>query len=400
MKPVMKVMMGLVMMVISFISFGQSKVDDMRMEQDIEIAENILSTLVRQQFGRRNFFPMEVEGSYMSGYGVTLRLPQGSTFGWYMRSAESPNIVYNQGANGYTYTISGQALDEQREAAEIARGSNSRTTTALKSKAPKAKANDADSVSESIDKKFLEVAKNFLADYGDVISQLGPDEKIIITNRGDDFGGNFGFRLSTEMGARQSMMSAEARREDIIQLKQGKISRDQFLSKLKVVNTETSDKLDPDLEVLSSMFSRLYREDLSKTYYSQGDVSYERLKDFGVIYYMRVYSSVEDGEMFRMPTLSMTDVSQADRDKKVKELYPKFESELKENMIEYGRTLRSLKDDEQVMFKVRLTKCVQCAIPSSIELSVKNSVLKDYSSGKITKDAALSKVIVKKTGNQ
>lgn len=119
------------------------------------------------------------------------------------------------------------------------------------------------------------------------------------------------------------------------------------------------------------------------------------------MYYMKVYSSMEvDEARYSMPTLNLRDVSQEDRDKKVKEMYPKFESDLKENIIEYGRTLRSLKDDEQLVFNVKLTKCDKCGIPASLELSIKSSALKDYSSGKAGKDATLAKINVKKTGVQ
>ena len=247
---------------------------------------------------------------------------------------------------------------------------------------------------------LIAVAKNFLADYGDMISQLKPEEKVIITNRGEEFEGGFFYQWGQNADLRRSLISVEAKRDDISQLKQGKITRDQFFSRLTIVNTESADKLDPDLEVLSSMFSRLYREDLSKTYYVQGNVSYEKLKDFGVIYYMKVYSSNQNDDFFSLPTVGIHDVSQTERDKKVKELYPKFESDLKANLIEYGRTLQSLTGEEQVVMKVRMTKCTGCGIPESIELSVKNSVLKDYSSGKITREAALAKVSLKKTGEQ
>jgi len=43
---------------------------------------------------------------------------------------------------------------------------------------------------------------------------------------------------------------------------------------------------------------------------------------------------------------------------------------------------------------------MHCAIPSTLELSIKNAVLKDYSSGKITKEAALAKITVKKGPDQ
>jgi hypothetical protein len=80
----------------------------------------------------------------------------------------------------------------------------------------------------------------------------------------------------------------------------------------------------------------------------------------------------------------------------VTELYPKFEQELKENMLEYGRTLKTLGDEEVLVFNTTLTKCVKCGIPSTVELTIKSSVLKEYGSGKTDKNAALSKFIVKK----
>jgi hypothetical protein len=101
-----------------------------------------------------------------------------------------------------------------------------------------------------------------------------------------------------------------------------------------------------------------------------------------------------------MPTIGLEDVDQATKDKKVKELYPKFEKELKENILEYGRTIKSLKDDESLVIQVTMTKCKECNIPSSLELSVKGSVLKDFNAGKIDQGAALTKINVKKGANQ
>lgn len=401
----MKVL-GFVAIISSLSAVGQTKMDEKRMQQDIEVAENILGTLIRQQFNKRMFFPIEVNGSYTAGYGVTFRLPQRGGFNVFMMA---PAIAdFGPGTVTYSYSRSSNEDEleevnrEQMRQDKQQREKQVRDRARVQATSPRAGRVEKDSLSGAADKILIQVAKDFLADYGDVISQLKPEEKIILTNRSDGFDDGFGWKVPGFPGeSRRSILSVEGKRDDVIQLKQGKISREQFLSRLKVIDTETAEKLDPDLEVLSSMFSRLYREDLSKTYFSQGDVNYERLKDFGVIYYMKVYSSNEEGEeRWSLPTVNMRDVTQTERDKKVKELYPAFESELKENVVEYGRTLRSLKDDEQLVFNVRLTKCTGCDIPVSIEVSVKNAVLKDYASGKISKDAALAKVNVKKVGNQ
>lgn len=432
----MKYMCGMVSSVvwvmISIACLGQSKTGDQRMQQDIEVAENILGTLMRQETGRRNFFPMDVKGTYMAGYGVTFRMPVNYGMNSFVIGGiPEPDLVkVYPGSFSYTWSSSVEEDELAKEEAAIAREeaalareqaarareeeaearsreadarnrSRKKELSGQAARAPRASREADDSAAFRAQQRFMDVAKNFLADYGDVISGLKPDERITITNRGDDFDGGFGEVWFNGRRANQHLMSVEARRSDIEQLKQGKITRAEFLNRLKVVNTETTEAVDPDLEVLASLFGRLYREDLSKTYYVQGTINYERLKDFGAMYYMKVYSSMEmSDELFTMPTLDLRDLTQEERDKKVKELYPRFETELKENIVEYGRTLRSLKDNEQLVFSVRLTKCDGCGIPASLELSIKASALKEYSAGKASKEATLAKINVKKTGVQ
>ncbi len=120
-----------------------------------------------------------------------------------------------------------------------------------------------------------------------------------------------------------------------------------------------------------------------------------------MIYYMNMFSASRNfNGLYNMPTLGLTDLNQDERDKKAAELYPAFEKELKENIIEYGRTIKSLKDDENLIFNVKVTRCYNCKIPESLEVSIKGSVLKDYNSGKLDKNAALGKVSVKKGTEQ
>src|SRR5690606_40532571 len=66
--------------VVSVGSTMAQKVDEERMNRDIAVAENVLTTLIKQQFdNQRMFFPLEVRGSYQSGYGVTFTLDRKST---------------------------------------------------------------------------------------------------------------------------------------------------------------------------------------------------------------------------------------------------------------------------------------------------------------------------------
>ena len=393
------------------------KIDEVRMARDISVAESVLKTLIRQQFDQqRMFFSLEVEGSYQAGYGVTFRLPADFTMPIAMSfSGDFGDVMWMDGQQrpgSFSYSITSpssrevqvleqQAREQAQQAKELeqhAREEDQRVR--LKGRAATRNSSmDMDSVRNAYNEKLVVAIKDFLVDYGDMISQLGANERIVITNRGERPRVWVNQFFSSP---KRSYLSAEISKADITAFKQGKLTRDQAIGKIKVVNTESVDTVEPDLELLSSIFNRLYRSDLASTYFTDEGIYFERLKDFGAVYYMRVYSSNQsrNSGLFNMPTAKMNDVDQTERDKKVKEMYPAFEKELKENLVEYGRTVKSLGDNESLVFNVIITKCEGCGIPSSLELSLKSTVLKDYSAGKITKDTAIGKISVKKGQNQ
>jgi len=401
----MKKMLIVWVMLMSTVAFSQTKIDDTRMQRDIEVAENILSTLIRQQMGNRSFFPIEVQGSYLPGYGVTFHLPSnyfGNMFIWSGDEDITPAIPGEPAQavtiyDSYTNKVRTEA-DKARTEAKIARGKG-------RSKYSRVSGSNSDSLNIAYNEKLLQAAKNFVADYSDLLTLLQPNERIVVTNRNE---GGQNFRMAWGGSAfskqKRSILSVEGTKSDVNQFRQGKITRDQLISKLHIMNSEVSDELQPDLELLSSIFNRLYSQDLSKTFFSNENIYYERLKDYGVVYHIQVYASNQanayDELIYDMPTVNLHDIDQATRDKKVKELYPEFEKNIKEDFLEYGRTIKSLKDEETLMFEIQMTRCKGCNIPSTLELSVKNSVLKDYASGKITKDAALAKLTIKKGADQ
>ena len=52
------------------------KIDEERMQRDIAVAENILGTLIKQQFEKQKmFFPLEIKSNYQPGYGITFYIP-------------------------------------------------------------------------------------------------------------------------------------------------------------------------------------------------------------------------------------------------------------------------------------------------------------------------------------
>jgi hypothetical protein len=368
-------------------AFAQA-VDQERMTRDLRVAENVLVTLIRQKMeGNHMFFPLSVTGSYQSGVGVTFTLPADYTtpIAFSLPARSYYDITWNENAQG----VSGGVIRHQRVPAEY--GSDK---WQLKDR----RQLNLDSIRDLSNERIIEAAREFLADYGSLLSQLPPGEKVVITNRGEQPRQWVG---SLVPAPSRMLLSIEATTDDVNALRNSRIGRDEFIKRIKVTTAKVTGEVEPDLELLSTIFSRLYRPDLSKTFFVDGNIPYERLKNFGVVYYMRVFSANRTfNSTYDMPTVGLQDISQQERDAKVKELYPRFESELKENILEYGRTLKSLEDNEQLVFNVALTQCHQCQIPSTLELSVQGSVLKAYNEGKTDRQKALSKIISKRGPDQ
>ncbi|MFO7256399.1 MAG: hypothetical protein DIU61_001815 [Bacteroidota bacterium] len=356
-------------------------VDQERMNRDLRVAENVLVTLIQQKMeGNRMFFPLSITASYQAGVGVTFTLPADYT---------TPIALVFPARSYDVQSVSGGVVRRQLPAAQ-----GEGDEWKLKDRQQL----NLDSLRDLSNERIIEAARDFLADYGSLLSQLPSGEKVVITNRGDQPRAWVGSLVSAPS---RMLLSVEASTDDINALRNARINRDEFVKRIKVTTAEVTGEVEPDLELLSTIFSRLYRPDLSKTFFVDGTIPYERMKNFGVVYYMRVFSANRTfNSTYDMPTVGLKDVNQQERDAKVKELYPKFESELKENILEYGRTLKSLGDQEQLVFNVALTQCYQCKIPSTLELSILGSDLKAYNEGKTDRQTALSKIVSKRGPDQ
>src|SRR5688572_12462063 len=104
MKRMINFLMGGVIVLGAQLVQAQS-VDESRMNRDIEIAENILSTLIKQELDKRNFFPVEIRGSYRAGYGVTFTIPTSMLLP--MKVGNGENVYILDGTPGvYSYSFS------------------------------------------------------------------------------------------------------------------------------------------------------------------------------------------------------------------------------------------------------------------------------------------------------
>lgn len=378
-----KKIVGIALLMVGvFTTTSKAQIDESRMKQDLEIAENILSTLSNRDDDRSRsfFFGRNSRSSYVEGYGVIFNLP--GTEGLYFLERdkqEAAVLLERMGDSGssFTYTIS---PDDKAVIAGV--------------KGSRGKAINLDSIQQASSKRTIEIMQTFIADYADLIGQLKPTDHIMVTTKRTIATNDFAYFTNrrSDVG-----ITAEALKSDITSYKKGNLTRAQLVSKINITKEESNTEKVADLELLVSIFERLYKSDLSNTYYvnSRG-VNYEKLKNFGVIVSMKVYSSISDNGLYTIQTQGMDKLTREERDKKVESLYPEFEKGLKENIINYGRTVKSLQPNEILMFKVNLTECKECNMPKSIDLSVDASVLADYDKSKIDLKTAVSKIKLKK----
>ncbi len=397
----MKNLVGLLVCLILASTAWAQDIDESRMNRDIKIAEDIISGLISQEGNSRSIFgKAKVSGNYVKDYGVIFNIPLKNGF-WPLGLKiwdEDGSITISDQATGTKYQIKGddyKSLDSS----------------------------DLEEYMESRDGYMQSIMETFLVDYADLIGQLDSSEKIMLKSEnkqegvfvigGGDQRYSFNFKDGDQDDDHEDkdkdkdkdeccegiegggyVLSAEVTKGDISAYKSGQIDRDELLERIQVDQTATMDEKEPDLELLSTIFQRLYKSDLSDTYFSTRTPEYDRIAKFGVIYKWRVYSSNTEGSKHNMPTIDAYNLTSEERNRKVEELYPKFKEQFRKNMVEYGRTLKGLEEDDILMFKIRMTECKGCTIPKSLDLSVKRSVLDNYEKQKIDLKTAASQVSV------
>ena len=242
----------------------------------------------------------------------------------------------------------------------------------------------------------------FLADYADLISQLKPTDHILVKQESpfEEFlvgwsGEDNVVNIHNDENGKSGGFSAEVSKQLISDYKTGKISFDTFKEKVTIKRAEPALKR-PDLDLFASIFRQYFGPKMSKTFFSESTPSYEILDNFGVIFTVRTYSSYQEGNLYYIPGTGEEKVGSEERKARIEELYPKFESDLKSFVIDYGRTIRSMNDDDMLLMKIRMTRCEECSIPKSIELSIKMSVLKQFDQQKLSRDKAMTAIEIKK----
>ncbi|MEQ6166398.1 hypothetical protein AAOE16_04325 [Ekhidna sp. MALMAid0563] len=381
MKMINKVMMYSCFIAVTFLSSAQ-EIDVERMARDLKIAEDILGTLSEQD--SRLFYQDNIESNYVPDYGVVFTIPMKP---FVFKSTGSGRVAYSTSGSGVTI-IDSRVRRDDRERRDREDGA-SVTVDVVPDDEEEVKV-DESKIMEEMEAQTREQIETFLADYADLIGQLKPSDRIVVQTKNRNEVYIFNSRGSNKSSAG---MSAQVLKSDISSFKQGKLSRDEFMGKIEF--SEGGEEVAKDVELFATIFSRLYEPDLSSTYYlSSRRIAYNRLKNMGVTFSLKFYSSTSDGGRHTIRTTGENGLTQEQRNEKVNAMYPEFERSFKENLLDYGRTIKSLDPNEMLIFKVRLTECRGCEMPDEIKVSVKMKTLQDYDKGALSKNKALEQITI------
>lgn len=359
------------MLTLALLLFLNTAEIDPKMRLDLDIAENILTELLKQNGAPTSF----VKGSHIPGYGVMLEL-------------------------------SYRHLSVRMMGAQVA----------------------------GVDIDAL--IQTYLNDYGDLITGIGPDESISVT-------------YSSRASATKTLVSVKKR--DVADRRSGKITEAVFKSRIRTQRVEAS----PDAEIFAKVVETAVNADTSRTF-SLRNATASSLPGFGLLVSGNLAGGLAAGapvaftftteggaefgelapamapEMIESIEVLRRDSSNTNAEVRVtvdaarqrveglreevtmlrnnlnriegrrarsqEELvaaYTALEAQLKSVILDYGRTLGSLKAGETLMVRIDSDRAPE-GLPKSITFTVPKSVLNDYDRRALTKEQASAKIVVSK----
>lgn len=369
--------------------YAQSDIDTNRMNRDINIMENVLEEIFKTSWSAKGntvhlksgMFPFgknrDINGTYLPDYGIIFTIDGGA-----------PGFVM--------FTDSG---DEGSLTFEYGNGSNGEEVT-----------------EESITNKMVE----FLRDYGSTFSQLNDNHKVMViykANKPQRHVAIFNSSKNNGKTKQQQLptISVVATKADLRAHRTGDIDDNEFRDRLEV-NTIAPDA-DPqkDMRVMASILETAFDGSDEDAFRIRGAVDHLQLNNFGAFFSFEArygsrshfdLSELHESLEMMKENLSQArkeldearakiqdeaeasvDSSQSDHREEAEEIraqqrqnvisaYERFIDDLKEYLVDYGRTLRSVDSDQQILVSVTLDSRYE-EIPERVDLQVRKSALED-----------------------
>jgi len=360
--------------------------DANRMNRDIKIMENILGEIFKtysdNSSTERVFFSAisggsrNVRGTYLPEYGIIFNVQSNSNITYIQTSQGGSN------SSGSFYYSSDNSSDE------------------------KAKVNES-----SIKDRITE----FLKDYASTIGQLKPNENVMViygskSNRSFPAlvvrsGGN---KIETKENEALPVVSGSISKKDLDDYRSGKINDSAFESKVKTAFSKDKEYL--DLKVMSNIFETALRNQEENSFGLNGNVSYLLLDNFGAIFNLdasygtnnRLFGNVRGytvtSAYFRANSINPSDADKVEKEEtealaQVTDAYNRLKTNLKEYLVDYGRTISSVKSDQYILTTINIRDRYE-GIPERIDVQLKKSVLNQLDKGSISREKALEQVVI------
>lgn len=373
------------------------------LKRDMEVTSNLLSTLLKTNTGNSlmRVGTDGIETSYNEGFGVVYDL-------------KGSNVVFRSVLQGFAtaakspYSNSASEIVEKKENNEENRAQGVATVGAKSENISISSYGQAGDFSTSIWRSNSEkseqekesAVKEFLIEYGSFLKDLKPNEKIMVqyplvqfeANERQNNEGRVFLNINADKFATKSFSILK---KDADAYRSGSISKEEALNRISV-EENLPEEIATDLRVLGELMNSLYSERSSKSYFSTSNPSIVRTKGMGAVYSWAVYSGYNDNLGYRLPTLVRGEqsVDENNRNEIVKAAYPAFLESFKENLVDYGRTIKSLENNEKIVFNIKMTRCQGCGIPDVLKVEMDKATIEEYNQGKLSRSQAISRLKV------
>ena len=344
-----------------------------KMEKDIVILQNVLSDL----FGNedRYFSSRNAKGMYVPGGGVIFSMSSNSLYG---------NILIEYA----------DVLDE------------------IDGDGTKQDESSPEETNRKMEETIREKSKEFLTNYGSLLTELKSGEKLMLNidytarqKREESRSSSRARFVSSSRNMKKRMQSSISYKA-LNGFSTGKINLQQAMEAVETKIVEDADKEMTDAKILAGILDDLMQTSMDGKFRRRSKTNWTYFDGFGLMFNLQMSTSSSTSEMIiysqSVRTITRTEDSEVEKEreelmKELEEAYPDFEDMLKENIVQYGRTLRSLGAGESVIVNVDFGSGVRDSkMPRSIRMVVPKSSIDAYAKGQKSLEQVKKEIDIKK----
>ncbi|HET8865599.1 MAG TPA: hypothetical protein VFM80_07860 [Gracilimonas sp.] len=396
-------LIGLMTLLLSPLSFAQN-FDANRMNRDIKIMESILNELFKIEaksnttnassnssfqvrevsgsgfvsaslFGARS---NQVSGNYIPGYGIIFKIPY-----LLSRNISAVSVIKDSGEPSISFYYD---------------------------------SDDNSGDSQVTEETVITRITEFFKDYAPTIGQLKEDEQVTIVY-GERKESAPQLRIFNRSGDSQEneevkqipVITVSAKTGDLIALKNGSLSSDNFESRLSISKESGEEKEQMDLEVMANILNTAFEEGDGDSFHliNSNSLSYTNINGFGVHYTLDMHSGHglqsftfgaitsfgEAGSDEAEESARKIKEAREKREDTVKAEYQNLVDQMKQYLVDYGRTLNSLTSDQFLIVTANITDH-RDLVPAQVNFQLKKSTLEQLDRGQISRQEALNAVTI------